>query len=375
MKKLLWGLLLVCYSSLSHADYRAITSAFALTAQTGAILAMNEVMYQNWLNSELEDWKDQLTETTARLYSQCNVSYEVRILGNNRINVAYITMSNNSAQSITVKPSRIYLNFDSGKRRLPYYPIEVSDQEVKAGWKVSLLIPFPKKTDFKDEDGLTIEVPLFDESGAEKECKLLGKLERDTTKEQPVRSYTRASTFDFVIGAGVSLFPTGDNKNYFNDKSSSFVMDLHLFPWVSHGFHAGFMRNDMKAANNQLIASNIPGRNEVEMSEFMFAFGYTYRHFFSERLSMNYMLSITANSIEDLKKNNPSEQELESEVGFMHKFNLDYYWYTSDYMPIQGDFGSGIYVMHRYLPKGNVGGVNYGGFVFGVGVNILRMAF
>ncbi len=361
MKNIILTIIFLSSVSQKSIANEAVATALAASAATGALFALNEIQYQNWIKSDLEDWKDPETGTSIRLNNSCGFLIESRIYGNRRTNQVFFALSNKKSESIIIKPQNIKVIYSTGRERFAQFPFQIDDLEIKSGWWGRGIVSLPRKSDIKNADYIDIEIPYYKRNGEQSECIVRNRLLRNKNLPQSPNSYERSTYFDFAIMFGANTLSTGDTENIIStgDTATNIQWNIYFLPHMGLSFGVSIGSTGSKEEN--LVRSQ-SGREYVDTSISSGFFGLSGIREITEKRNLTWGAGVHFFSLDD---NDAYKNDLDSDIvsGTSYYFSIGYEWVFSrvDYGFWMGDYSLGLNFTHFGVPSKKVGNLEIGG--------------
>lgn len=282
---------------------------------------------------ELDEWKDDRSQTTAILGDACGFNYEARMIGDLRDNYLWLTLKNNNSTQRSFNPIEVEFKFSDGVERRPDL-FAFTEVFFEPGRLYNMILPFPSKEDFKEQKSLDVTVPL---NGEGKLCILSLKMVRNPKVQDTVKTTSSLDVLDMDIGVGGGSF-SGNLGKGFGSGQSVASLNLMLYGPRNRGLYLGFRsygRN--KIASEVAATEGYPTDWYTEASEFYI--GYTQRFVHDADLMSYFRLGIGGATIRVLNSGYSSQDFVSSSIfdfqlGFQRFFSRvksgiwlgNYYW-------------------------------------------------
>ncbi|WP_413557663.1 hypothetical protein [Bdellovibrio sp. HCB209] len=318
------------------------------------------------LPEELSDWEDPATMSTSRLSAQCGVLTEMKLVRTSRLNFLFLGIRNDGEQSITVRNDRVKGLFSNGRERYFLSPPGNSSLEIKPHWYAWGFIPFPRKTDFKDQDSLKVTVPVMNGG---KNCEMIATFNRDKNKEQDLNSYTEAPTVVVSMGVGVGSGFTPVSADTF-DNNLPVSLDFY-FAGFAKPTEGGYLQmsvtmlGDIKSSE-RYDSSIYKRANLIDMS-----IGKAWRSFYSDTVSTYLNVGPSIGVVEALGQTNSGDRDSKAVVGLYASYTTDWRYARQYWGFLRGDYSLGLTLYAKYYPWAFSGGQGDLGLV-GVSFEFLR---
>ncbi|MBI2521778.1 MAG: hypothetical protein HYV97_15285 [Bdellovibrio sp.] len=333
----------------------------------GAVVGVNRTAYEAWLRRELKEWKDESTDSTISMDAHGNISMETRIIGDRKMNYIFLAVSNSRDVPVVLKPEEITIAFSEGRSRHPDFLTKPEDSVIRPGWSFFILIPLPKKWDFKDQKWMQVTMPLYDESGHKIFAELKTASNRNLNVKQPVESYVNSSVLDMGVDFGAILTAIGDIHELQGTGNLYFGFDFGFYFAPAHGIRFGFAINDTKKSFDSKASDNMGKPEQVSADEIFMT--YSYKHFMSFQKIFRYDFGIVGQShFNDKNIEDDPNHDLGSTVGFYQKLTYLHRMALISRGFWRGDYQVGLNIGHKFFPHDTVAHVPVGGNIITAGV-------
>lgn len=305
---------------------------------------------------ELEEWKDDRSQSTAILGDTCGFVYEARMIGDLRDNYLWLSLKNNNTTQRSFNPIEVEFKFSDGIERRPDL-FRFNEVFVEPGRLYNMILPFPSKEDFKGQQSLDVTVPFYGEG---KKCVLPLKLIRNPKVQDTMKSTSSQNILEMDVGFGGSNF-TGNLAKAFETSHSVTHLNMAIYGAKNGGMYFGFRAYGSENINSQLAAAEGYGTDwHSNVSEFYI--GYTHR-FVHEQDLMSYLrfgiggASIRVTNDLYVNQDSLSASTLDFQWGFQRFFSRiksgiwlgNYYW------------GAGLNGSHLFTSKTMKNGTKFDG--------------
>lgn len=344
----------------SKASGEALGSAAAAIALSGTIYTINSIQYDEWLNSEVFDWKYDETDLTTSLSRECDMNLELRIHSHRRQSYIVYVLNNQSGKKVSIKANDILLKFSSGADRLVRSNFQISDQVLDQGWLSQGVISVPEKSELRDIAYLEIQIPTIQE-GSSTTCMVKGVLNKNKNRVPRYEDYSRLLTGEFSFGVGAEAFSESHLKTLSNGEAF-FNLNFNFYFLNNYGFQFGYIGQDLGNNKDQdmKISRNLTGGVSINQSQILLGLAANFLE--GRMLSKTFSTGLMIEEISNFQEGKSTT--LESKTGFYVHGLYNYIFYSSDYLPIRGDYMIGIGAYFKYIPTYNVGTVQFGGPAF-----------
>lgn len=265
---------------------QAVDAAVVFVGALAGATAITATGYYGWIAKEVKDWIDPETGTTAALNSQCGLAAEARLLRNNRANYLFFALKNENAETRVLKPEEIRIIFPNGRERLATVQQYSQHSEIKPHWRVIGLAPFPEKHEFKNQDSLIVEIPLYAQ-GDEPICTVTVPMKRNPSVPTDERTTVSYTVMDMTFDLGAVAFRS-KNLNELGSDRFSMSLNIYGYPALHHGFYLGVGFEDYGGDQNKLRATTGASLSgTTNLSGAILSAGYTYRAFLGRHWSLS----------------------------------------------------------------------------------------
>lgn len=345
-------------SQVSQANDSAAAAATVLLLFGAARGAEHHIYSGRWPN-ELGDWKSQQTQVTAEIVEQCNFLVEGRLLGTNRFNMLML-ITKNLEKEVKLKPQDIEFEFENGVVRRGQVDLD-TEYTIKKDGKYIIVIPFPRKDDFANQNKLSIAIPFTAEG---KDC--VGKLVFDRPKEVTplISTSTRMTTLDTELSIGTAS-NSGNLKKYLGDQSGLFRLQINVIGQNQHGGYFGFgAPNENDVEPSDLATTGLP-ITTAKASMTYFDFGYAYRQILARRSFIYYRAGVAFNSLR-IRDEVGDTGFNESGSGIHGQILYSRTFAQVDHGVWMGDYTWNVGFDGRYIFSGDIGKDNFTGSQLGI---------
>lgn len=367
MKKLITALLLLPSLTFGYTGGDAALSAALIGATAaGAVTGTQYAIYQSLMWKELKGWQNKETGTTTVLESNCSINAEFHLLGDHRENYLLLGIMNPTKDSIIVKYTEVEFVVNGKSNRFPGWRNQPSDREIKSGWWEQNYVPFPSKVEFADYETVEVKIPLqFQETKST--CTVTANFKKTQKIHKEEVSY---SIMDLGIEGGPALFQTGPTKKL-GKPDSYFGLSFNVFGNANHG--AGFTllsENGFDGSDSSRIQGKFSKGKNYQANSTVFAFNYVYRHFLTNKLTLNYEPAIGWQTIYDSNRDNDNDngrKEMTTNLVFTQKLMLNWAFAQASTPGVYRyvDFFAGVGIVQIFVPSSSIGGENLDGSRFG----------
>lgn len=282
--------ILLIFSQIAQANDSAAAAATVLLLFGAARGAEYSIHTGRWPD-EIGDWKSPQTQITAEIVEQCNFLVEGRLLSTNRKNIMML-ITKNLDKEVKLKPQDIEFEFESGIVRRGDVDLD-TEYTVKKDGKYIMLIPFPRKDDFFNQNRITVSIPFKSEN---KSCNAKLIFNRPVEVPHLISTSTRLTTLEteFSIGTTGS---SGNLKKYVGSNNSVIRLDLNFLGPKGHGVYLGIGVN----GENNLTQQDTVNTGTVATSPIAtlssFNIGYIHRSILTRRSFIHYKLGADFSSL------------------------------------------------------------------------------
>lgn len=347
------------FSQVSHANDSAAAAATVLLLFGAARGAEHSIYTGRWPD-ELGDWKSPQTQITAEVVEQCNFLIEGRLMGTNRFNMLML-ITKNLEKEVKLKPQDIEFEFESGLVRRGQVDLD-TEYTVKKDGKYIIIIPFPRKDDFFNQNKLNVSVPFSAEG---KSCNAKLVFGRPQEVKPLLSTYTRMTTVDTELSYGV-LANSGNLKKYLGDQSTMFRLQVNLIGQQQHGAYFGFggtSRYKMEAqdlSDSGLIAFTPTSSLTV------FDFGYLYRKILAKKSFLYYRAGIEFSTLYIKDDNYSNLSYRENGLGVHGQLLYSRTFAQIDQGVWMGDYTWNLGLEGHHIFSGDVGNDEFTGSQIGI---------
>lgn len=220
---------------------------------------------------ELEEWRDERSRTTAVLGDTCGFYYEARVIGDLTGNYLWLSLKNNNPTTKSFNPIEVEFKFSDGIERRPDL-FRFNEVFFEPGRLYNMILPFPAKEDFKNQQSLNVTIPLYGEG---KRCELPLKLLRNPKVPDTLKSTLTLTLLEADVSAGGTLI-SGNLQRLLGKGSSTSSFNFLLYGSPNSGLYFGFKTYNDKALSADLATQEGYASDwQARMAEFYF--GYAHR--------------------------------------------------------------------------------------------------
>lgn len=283
-------ILSLLFTQTTYANDAAGTAATVLLL-FGAARGAEHSIYSGRWPDEIGDWKNPNTQITAEIVEQCNFLIEGRLLSSNRYNIMML-ITKNLDKEVKIKPQDVEFEFESGVVRRGDVDLD-TEYTVKKDGKYIILIPFPRKDDFLNQNKLTVSMPFTSDSKA---CN--AKLVFNRPKDVPplISTSTRMTSVEAELSLGF-ISSTGNLKDIVGSSNSTVRLDVNFIGSRRHGMYLGLGSNGENDLSQQEGTSLGFTANSTKASFSSWNIGYMYRTILTRRSFMHYKLGADFSSL------------------------------------------------------------------------------
>jgi hypothetical protein len=359
MKKIMITLILLINILTSHASAggQSLGSAAVASALIGTIYTMNSSMYKEWLDSEVHDWKYDETDLTTSLSRTCDLNLELRLHSTRRISYIVLVIHNQTDKASTIKVGDISTAFaNGGVRKLKSNSI-VSDYKLDAGWTMQGAFPLDDKSDVADTNFIDVSIPVVLSDG-KTACELKGRLNRNANRKPEYDDYHRLLTLEVGFWYGQNLIASNSLKSS-SAQQGFFGFNANVYAFENYGFTFGVFNQDLKSDNTAAVRKekNISGNLKL-LEENLFV-GVAGNFLIGKKLSTTVSLGLLAHRLEN--SDDQRAGTIVKKTGVFANGTFNYVFYSSELLPVRGDYMIGLGLISKFIPKYTVGTAQFGG--------------
>lgn len=264
---LLLALSITTQAVTSRAD-SAGNAAGAILISFAAAKGMQSVGVNALERMELEEWKDERSQSTTVLGDTCGFYYEARLIGDARYNYLWVTLKNNNSLQRSLNPIETEFKFSNGIERRPDL-FRFYDVFFEPGRLYNMILPFPAKEDFKNQQSLTVNIPLYGEG---KRCDVPVRLVRNSNRPDSIRSTVSQTMVDVNLSIGGAAV-SGDLGNVLKKNLSMTSIVMTMSSPEGGGLYLGARFYENSNPSNDLAAREGYLTNwNIQASEFLFGY-------------------------------------------------------------------------------------------------------
>lgn len=282
---------------------------------------------------ELDEWKDDRSQTTAILGDACGFVYEARMIGELRDNYLWLSLKNNNPTQRSFNPIEVEFKFSNGIERRPDL-FRFNEVFFEPGRLYNMILPFPSKEDFKEQQSLEVTVPFYGEG---KRCVLPLKLIRNPKVPDTIKSTASMNILDMDLGVGATGF-SGNLGKAFGSAHSVTTLNMMLYGPRNKGMYFGFRSySDSKINSEVVTAEGFAADWRAHVSDFYI--GYAQRFVHNADLNSYVRIGLNSGSVRITNANNVNQETfhnsgLDLQLGFQQFFSRvkagiwigNYYW-------------------------------------------------
>lgn len=348
------------FSQVSYANDSAAAAAATVLLLFGAARGAEHSIYSGRWPNELGDWKSPQTQITAEIVEQCNFLIEGRLLGTNRFNMLML-ITKNLEKEVKIKPQDVEFEFESGLVRRGQVDLD-TEYTIKKDGKYIIIIPFPRKDDFENQNKLNVSIPF---SMDNKPC--TAKLAFDRPKEVTplISTYTRMVTLDTELAYGIGV-NRGNLKKYLGEESRMFRLQMNLIGQSQHGSYFGFGTTSDNTIKQEDWADSTLTAAEPKASMFFFDMGYLHRKILTKKSFFYYRVGLEFAGL-TVRDNIVADQRYhENGVGIHAQLLYNRTFAQVDHGIWMGDYSWTFGLDGRHIFSGDIGKDNFKGSQLGV---------
>ncbi|AHZ83464.1 hypothetical protein Bb109J_c2854 [Bdellovibrio bacteriovorus] len=355
---------------LSQAAFANDSSGVAFfVGAIGGVAAAGSSAERGRLPDELSDWADPSSLSTARLDSQCGVLTEMKLVRTSRLNYLFFGLRNESGKDVMVRLDRVRAVFGSGRERL-LLSLSNNTLEIKNGWYAWGLIPFPRKTDFREQDTLKVAAPLI--VGGTSTCDLQATFSRNKAIAEDQNSYIEAGALVMSIGLATTLGATKgitDISEPYHHPQAEFY--FAGFREVDNGVYWQFGASELGKVRD---SSSFGDRQYEKANMIDMSIGGVWRSFYGEATSGYFNLGPSMGLVQAFIRSGEAEKDTKFTFGVYGSYSFEWR-YARVYMgEFRGDYSFGFTVFAKYYPYVfDVGQSDVG--MLGASFDILRIGY
>jgi len=307
--------------------------------------------------SELENWKNVETSSTAELFSSCGVLGEAQLRGFTPWNVVQFIFKGADGP-VMVFPRDAKMIFDQSIERIPVNA--QAELRVAPKQTVALNIFFPTKEDFKASEKVTVSIPLKKLGEPVTSCELTVTFSRDLTMNVPVNTYSDRPGFTFSLGLTPPISTIGARglagSNYFG-------LSTYLNAYSgSHGFKFGGIFA-FGAADLEYLPKIDENESETLMTALVSA-GYAYRHILGHKAELTYSPGIGMHVLSYGFRNREPNETINAAFVQILSYDGRGEWNATGHAAI------GYSLFHAWIPKATLQGKDVSGHMIGAMLNV-----
>lgn len=341
-------LILIPFLIFSHRAYcdDSAKAAATILVLFGAAKGAEAAYEDGAWNQELVDWKDPNTGITSEVVEQCHMLIEARLLGVNRYN-SLVLIAKNLGDEIKFKPGIVEFEFENGVTRRA--DVELSDERtLQKDKKYIIVLPFPRKDDFKDQNKITVKAQFDDGKGP---C--VSTLNFDRPKEVPssIVTYTRLTTLEVEFYYGTTSL-SGNLSDSGKNSLPTFSTGINIIG-ARHGMYFSTVSSNSTAAPAKYLqAASITGAGTVSNSSM--DLGYINRQILDR--NKNILLKIGLGVYRLLLKSTSDKSNYTSfdATSLQLQAQYNYFFAQVDRGFWRGDYGIYFGVDGHWIPDGTI---------------------
>lgn len=370
MKKVFALLFTLICMSLSAQESSKSFDHTVRTAINGAVfVGLSPFSYNQYFKKELRDWKRDDINSTISLRSNLEISSEIRLVGNRRMNYLLMAITNNKDKAIRVPIYKMTMTFSNSKERLPDIGDQAMDITLLPRQTLYALLPFPSKLDFKSQDWIQVKVPILSEDGKKTELALEDKLFRNKKIKEVQTTWQRSTSSEFELDMGMGIFALEGSKDVYSPPNFNASISYTFFPMVEHGIEVAFGMDQLSSDFDKLLSTSYGRDVDANLSHFLVS--YVYRYYLSEKYQIRYKIGFNHHTFSEKQNaSGKSNAKLGEKTGYQQRISYHYLLSHSNRGHWSGDYNLIFYFQHTYLPKNKLDKVEVGGHYASIGVGL-----
>lgn len=320
----------VAFADTAGGSAGAILVSFAAAkgAESVAINALDKM--------ELEEWKDERSLTTAVLGDTCGIYYEARVIGDVRYNYLWLTLKNNNSSLRSFNPIAVEFKFSSGVERRPDL-FRFNEVFFEPSRLYNMILPFPAKKDFKNQQSLEVTVPFSNEG---KRCDIPIKLVRNPKIPDTLNSTASGNILDMEVSYGTSS-TSGNLAEVIGKNGSAMSFNFLVYGPSNGGLYFG-VRNYGQVQLSSAVVSQESYLTTWQARTSEYYIGYTHRFILNQNSSAFLRGGIGGMTLSIINEGNTqidqfSANTLDLQAGYQRFFSRvkagiwrgNYYWGAS----------------------------------------------
>lgn len=354
-----WLFILFLISNQALADSASTVASTVLLA-FGAAKATQFSLEQGIWPNELTDWKDPRINLTAEIIDQCNLLIEGRLLGTNRHNTLALIVKN-QGDDVKFKPQNVEFEFEAGVIRRADVDLE-EEYTFSKNKRYVLLIPFPRKDDFKDQNKLTVNAQFMASSKA---CTTKMVFERPQSIAPAIETYTRMTTVEFELNYGRANY-SGGLSDFASSNSNQYNLALNTIG-PHHGVYIYINGTSNISAPTKIVESISFVASQPEVYLNQIGLGYLNRQIITKKHSMQYKLGVESFAVKFQDKASNNNRKEFSSAGLNAQIQYNYFFAQIDRGFWYGDYAITFSIDDHYVPNGTINdSYNFSGNSIGV---------
>ncbi len=359
MKKIFLIGLFIIFNRSTFAASDALGSALTAIALTGTVYTVNSFQYDEWLNTQINSWKNDQTNSTIALSHSSGINLELTLHKTRRFSYIMFNLSNQSGHDITIPLNDVELRFPNGKVRKIKSINNVADFKVDQSWIMRAFFPIPNKEELSDVDSIELVIPVRNEKG-EEFSELKATLVKNKNIEPSFEEYNRLLTADFSFYYGVNTL-TSSNLKDISQHQGVFGIAFNFFFYKQHGFGFMIQGQDLKKDMNHNLKTPL-NKSYLDLHETNLQLGYSGHKLYGREFNLSWSGGVNFYSLISNREQNQQGDDIREKTGVFanlefHKilFSTDLNIMTGDYM-----FGGGLNL--KYVPSFYIGSYKFGGY-------------
>jgi hypothetical protein len=358
MKKIFFLTLLAIFNGNIFATSEALSSALTAVALTGTVYTVNSFQYDEWLNTQINSWKNEQTNSTIALSHSSGINLELTLHKTRRFSYIMFNLSNQTGYDITIPLNDVELRFPNGKVRKIKSINNVSDFKVDQSWIMRAFFPIPNKEDLKDVDSVELIVPVRGEKG-EHYSEIKATLQKNKNTVPTFEEYNRLLTADFIFYYGVNSF-TSSNLKYISQFQGVFGIAFNFFFYNQHGLGFMIQGQDLKSDANQNLKGPL-NKSNLDLHETNLQLGYSGHKLYGREFNLSWSGGLNFYSLINREQNQKSD-EIKKKTGLYANVEFHKIIFSNDLNIMTGDYMIGGGINLKYIPNFNFGNYKLGGY-------------
>lgn len=251
-----------------------------------AFLSLNSAFCSVGLEGEVDEWKINQSHSTEKLHFACGIIFDSRILDSGFASfVAFFAQSTTDDEMI-LKLGEVKLGYDNEEELYLERVSRDSLFEIKDKKPFSFTVSVTKN-ELNHRNQMEIKIP-FENRSTKKTCIAEIKFKKEAGAKKVEISDRTVPKGIISFGGGAVLFQGSGIQRL---AQGSYPIDLYFqsFPSMNHGWHLALSGRVYSGLNTANLASAVPTYQTTDrFSSTHFLGGYSYRHFLTRALYLNY---------------------------------------------------------------------------------------